>query len=542
MTPPFNGVEFGFLVGIFALITVMGFVAARWRRGENLASIDEWGLGGRRFGTWVTWFLVGGDLYTAYTFVAVPALIFGAGAVGFFAVPYTIVVYPLVLFAAARLWSVAHRHGYVTAADFVRGRHGSPTLGLLVAVTGIVATMPYIALQLAGIKAVVETVGIGGDWPLWIAFAVLAAYTYSSGLRAPALIAFVKDILIYAVVLVAVIYIPYKLGGYGAIFGKAHAALVKNGTGDITLKDAQYLGYSTLALGSAMALFLYPHAVTGVLAAKSRDTVRKNMALLPAYTLMLGFLALLGYMALAAGLKPIGGTGAKPDTNTIAPWLFHNMFPEWFAGIAFGAVAIGALVPAAVMAIAAANTFTRDIYKPYLRRTATAAEEAIVSKIVSVVVKVGALGVILGLNTQFALEFQLIGGVVIIQILPAVVLGLYTRRVHPWALVSGWVVGMGLSVWMLWVTSSPTAAHFGSSSFPLSKWGLDTDVTIWTGIVGLAANLVVSALLSPVLARAPRRPDETADADYEFEVADAYPMGRMPVSPDQERHAMPGPA
>jgi len=72
------------------------------------------GLAGRRFGTIITWFLVGGDLYTAYTFIAVPALDFGAGAVAFFAVPYTIVVYPILFLAFPRLWNVCHRHGYIT--------------------------------------------------------------------------------------------------------------------------------------------------------------------------------------------------------------------------------------------------------------------------------------------------------------------------------------------------------------------------------------------------------------------------------------------
>src|SRR3954454_7650587 len=216
-----NGVELTIFIVLFGFVSVMGFLAARWRRAKTLANLDEWGLGGRNFGSWISWFLVGGDLYTAYTFVAVPALVFGAGAIGFFAVPYTVVVYPLVFLAALRLWSVSHRHGYVTPADFVRGRHGSRTLGLAIALTGIVATMPYIALQLVGIQAVLKVIGIKGHWPLVIAFAVLAAYTYQSGLRAPALIAFIKDSLIYLVVLMAVIYIPIKLHGFDDIFAAA---------------------------------------------------------------------------------------------------------------------------------------------------------------------------------------------------------------------------------------------------------------------------------------------------------------------------------
>src|SRR3954449_13332692 len=215
-----DAVSLGVFAAVLAFGTILGFLAVRWRRAQSLAHLDEWGLGGRSFGSFVTWFLLGGDLYTAYTFVAVPALMFGAGAVGFFAVPYTIIVYPLVFILMPRLWSVAHRHGYVTPADFVRGRFDSPTLALAVAVTGIVATMPYIALQLVGIEAVLDAMGVHGsgwakDLPLAIAFAILAAYTYTSGLRAPALIAFVKDTLIYIVIIVAVIYIPTRLGGYG---------------------------------------------------------------------------------------------------------------------------------------------------------------------------------------------------------------------------------------------------------------------------------------------------------------------------------------
>src|SRR5438045_8752597 len=112
-----------FLV-LFVFVTALGFAASRWRRGD-LSHLHEWGLGGKRFGTLVTWFLLGGDLYTAYTFIAVPALMFGSGGIGFFALPYTIIVYPIAFVFMGRLWSVASARGYVTPADFVRGRFGS---------------------------------------------------------------------------------------------------------------------------------------------------------------------------------------------------------------------------------------------------------------------------------------------------------------------------------------------------------------------------------------------------------------------------------
>src|SRR4051812_41078859 len=183
--------------GVFLLITVMGFYAARWRRPASLASLDEWGLGGRQFGTWITWFLIGGDFYTAYTVIAVPALVYAVGAYGFFALPYTIIVYPFVFAVMPILWKVAHANGYVTSADVVLGTYGSRALELAVALTGLVATMPYIALQLIGMGVVIKAMGLTGEAPIIIAFIVLALYTYSSGLRAPALIAFVKDVMIY---------------------------------------------------------------------------------------------------------------------------------------------------------------------------------------------------------------------------------------------------------------------------------------------------------------------------------------------------------
>ncbi|MER7332102.1 MULTISPECIES: monocarboxylate uptake permease MctP [unclassified Micromonospora] len=512
---------------LFLLVSGMGFVAARWRAPKDMAHLDEWGLGGRNFGGWITWFLVGGDLYTAYTFVAVPALMFGAGAAGFFAVPYTIVIYPLVFLVLCRLWSVSHRHGFVTPADFVRSRFDSPVLALLVAITGIVATMPYIALQLVGIEAVLKTMGVTGEsalarhLPIIVAFAILAAYTYQSGLRAPALIAFVKDTLIYIVILVAVIWLPYKLGGWGEIFDAADAKFdaSPNPNDGVLLNANNQLQYVTLAFGSALALFLYPHSITGVLASRNRDVIKRNMSALPAYSLLLGLIALLGFMAIAAGVKPLpGAKEGSADSNTVVPVLFDQQFPDWFAGVAYAAIGIGALVPAAIMSIAAANLFTRNIYKEYLKRDASPAQEANVSKITSLVVKVGAVACIVFLDPQFSIDLQLIGGVIILQTLPAVALGLYTRWFHRGALVAGWAAGMGLGMWMLY--QIPNAAtgrkHFGGSAFPLADFGFDTPKTIYVGIVAVLANLAVAALLTVVLRAAKVRDggDGTTPDDY----------------------------
>jgi len=524
-------------VALFALVSGMGFAAARWRQAASMDHLDEWGLGGRNFGTWITWFLLGGDIYTAYTFVAIPALVFSAGAIGFYAVPYTIIIYPLGFLVLVRMWSVSYQHGYVTPADFVRGRFGSPTLALLVALTGIVATMPYIALQLVGISAVLKVMGVNGHLPLIVAFAILAVYTYNSGLRAPALIAFVKDTLIYLVIIVAVIVIPYKLGGWDVIFGSAEKALAvtnpKTGApkGGLLLNANNQLQYVTLAFGSALALFLYPHSLTSVLAAKDRNTIKRNMSALPVYSFLLGLIALLGYMALAAAkefnVAPII-TDGKADGNTIVPVLFERMFPDWFAGVAFAAIGIGALVPAAIMSIAAANLFSRNIYKEYLNRDATPKQEATASKLASLVVKLGAVACILFLNPQFAIDLQLIGGVLILQTLPSVALGLYTRWFHPWALSSGLIAGLTVGIGMLYQIPNPNNGkhHFGGSAYKLSEIGLDSQKQIYVGFVAVIVNLLVAVLVT-LLLRQTRAPAMTDDATS----PDDYFVDRTPDSP-----------
>ncbi len=518
---------------LFVLVTGLGFYAARWQRGGALDHLDEWGLGGRRFGSWITWFLIGGDLYTAYTFVAVPALMFGAGAMGFFALPYTVLVYPLVFLPLVRMWSVSRVHGYVTPADFVQGRYGSATLALLVAITGIVATMPYIALQLAGLEAVLRTMGLNGGGlaghaPLFIAFVILALYTYQSGLRAPALIAFVKDALIYLVIITAVIILPAKLGGWGSIFDAANAKFTatKTPSDGILLGSNNQLQYITLALGSALALFLYPHAVTGALASRSRGVIKRNMVALPAYSLVLGLLALLGYAAIAAHTKPIvnAATG-RADSNTVIPMLFEGQFPSWFAGIAFAAIGIGALVPAAIMSIAAANLWTRNIYKAYLHRGATTQQECRQAKIASLVVKFGAVALIVLIDPQYSIDLQLIGGVIILQTLPMVAIALYTRWLHTWGLVAGWVVGMGWGLALLYGIPNPASGkkHFGGSALALDKLSIvgwqpfaGSPTQVYVGFVALTGNLVVAILVTIALRqlRVSNGIDETTAQDY----------------------------
>ena len=505
-----NATTLTIVIVLFALVTLVGFAAVRWRRAEDMFQLNEWGLGGRGFGTFISWFLIGGDLYTAYTFIAVPALIYASGSIGFYSVSYTIMAYPIAFIFLPGCWSVSRVHNYVTPADFIRGRYGSRSLALANAVTGILGTMPYVALQLVGIQAVLSVMGVGisssntwlKDLPLFIALAVLAIYTYVSGLRAPASIAFIKDTLVYVFVIVAVFYIPARLGGWGHIFGVAqtHFTSANPATGKPfgtfipTAKKtgSTQLDFATLALGSALALFIYPHAVTGTLATRSRATIKRNLALLPVWSVLLGLIALFGYMALA---DPVTAAKVKKSGNAqlAVPYLLQHMFPSWFAGIAFAAIIIGALVPAAIMSIGAANLFTRNIFKEYVKPSASPRLETRVSQWASLAVKFGALVFAIELPRTFSINLQLLGGIWILQTFPMLVGGLYTRWFHRWALLAGWLAGMTCGTIAAYNTSSPTASHWAASS------DIVFGISIYIGITAFIVNAVLAVILTLVL-------------------------------------------
>ncbi len=432
-----------------------------------------------------------------------PSSLSGSGvqhrAFGFYAVPNAVILYSLGFLFLPKLVQLAHRHGYVTLTDFVQHRFDSRGLGLVITVTGLLATLPYLALQLIGLEVIFSAMGIEAaedaswflkDLPLFIAFAVLAAYTYTSGIRAPALIAFVKDALTYVFVITAVIYIPIKLGGFSEIFSKAGEVLSER-TGNPDVAGAVIAVdpsvYMTLALGSGMAFFLYPHAITGVFAARNAQTVRRNMAVLPIYTVLLGLVALLGFMALAAGIEPKDG-----NPQFAVPQLVQEMFPSWFVGVAFAAIAMSALVPAAIMAIGAGNLVSR---KPGARVLPQGAERtrrdpAVEDRVGPREARRLVVRAVAGLPVRPELSAP--RGIWMLQTLPAVIFGLFLKRyANKVGLIAGWVCGFTYGTVAAYGVESANSAHFGGSTaipFFLTS-------PIYIAVSGLVINLVVTAIV-----------------------------------------------
>lgn len=509
-----------FLV-LFIATLVLGFFGSRWRA-ASMKSLAQWSLAGRNLGSVVSWFLVGGDLYTGYTFIAIPALIFTTGALGFYALPYCILIYPLLFVLYPKLWQVAHKHGYVTGPEYVRGRFGSRWLALAIGLTGVVATMPYIGLQLVSTQVIFGALGWSGTgWlaylPLAISFLALAAFSYQSGLRASALIAIVKGVLVYGAALGALIIIPMKLGGFAAIFAKVPPSKVIL-TPPFDHTWAQFSAYGSLAVGSAIALYLYPHAMTGLLASANTKVIKRNAITLHAFNILLAFLALLGFMALAAGVisDPQFANGFKMfGASFSVPALYIKTLPDWFVGWSFAGIAVGCLVPAAIMAIGSANIIVRDIWTMFAPWK-DEAQETSWAKAFSVLMVVAGLLFVVAIPMKDIVNFQLLGGIWISQTAPAVFLSLYFRRyLNSIGLFCGWLVGMVVGTWMV------ASTGFASSVYNLPFFGIT--IPSYIALAALLPNIVIAFVVSPLVQTIDKGVDDTVASDYVEEAAEMAP-------------------
>jgi len=471
-------------VSLFVVFIFLGFYGKYWRSG-NLNHVHEWSLAGRKLGTTLVFFLIGADIYTAYSFVAIPSGIFAKGSLYFFAIPYVMLTFAVALVTMPRLWTLSRERGYITASDFVKDRFGSKTLALMIAVTGIVAELPYIALQIVGMQSVL-TVMLAGytnsktvqEISLLIAFVILAAFTYTSGLRGATLTAIFKDILIWITVIVVIIAVPISIGGFGNAFKQVNENYV-------TLPNSLVPAYATLVLGSALALYLYPHAVNGVLSAESAQKLRKSTALLPLYGVGLAILALMGILVYGVpqAMNFLSGFPESTRGILVVPSLILFTMPGWFSGIALLGVFIGGLVPAAIMAMAQANLLTRNIIKE-IKPNLSDSSEIRITKISSTIFKFVALGFVFTVPATYAISLQLLGGILIAQILPAVFFGLYVKSLRKLPLIMGLLVGIGSGIYMV-----EAANNFGPLASSLFKTVFGP---LYIAVIALAFNLAIS--------------------------------------------------
>jgi SSS family solute:Na+ symporter len=458
---------------IVLTVVLIGFLAGRNK--EARSSVEEWSVGGRRLGSLLVWFLIGADVYTAYTFLGLTSSAYKGGSIAFFATPYVVLAYPLAYFYLPKLWKVAKVHKFTTLADYIKGRFDSKLMSLLIAINGVLMLIPYIDLQLSGIQDTLKMAGTGYinvTFVVIVSFLLVAFYTFFSGIKAPTYTAIIKDIMVWVVMLFLVVSLPIlHFGSWGNMIQTA----VEKAPKMMTLPTSGPKGilwFSTAALISALALFMWPHTVTGTFSSKSAESLRKNAIVLPFYNIVLMLVTFLGITAYLVVPK-----GTDPRFAFLT--LIHMSYGGVVQGLAYSTIALASLVPCSIMAIGASNLFANNIYRDFINPNADGARLTIITRCMVFVV-IG-LALLFGLIFPTALvSLQLMGVSGIVQIFPAVVFSLYWRNLSREAALSGFLAGM-TTVFLVYATGRT----FG----------------MYEGFLGLIVNLAVLLVLNPLFAK-----------------------------------------
>lgn len=458
---------------VVLVVVIIGFLAGRSK--SSRSSVEEWSVGGRRLGSLFVWFLVGADIYTAYTFLGLTSTAYKAGSIAFYATPYVVLAYPIAYFYLPRLWKVASVYKFTTLADYVKGRFDSKLMSLLIAINGILMLIPYIDLQLSGIEDTLTMAGTGYiniTFVVILSFLLVAFYTFFSGIKAPTYTAVVKDILVWIVVLSIIISLPIiHFGSWSNMIHTAVNKVPKMMTVP-TSGPKGLLWFSTAAIISALALFLWPHSVTGALSSKSADSLRKNAIVLPFYNILLMLITFLG---IAAFLIVPQGTNPRLALLT----LVHMSYGGVMQGLTYATIALASLVPCSIMAIGASNLFASNIYRDFIKPDTSPKHLTIVTR--SMVFVVIGLALLFGLLFPTALvSLQLMGTSGTVQALPAVIFSLFWRRLSKEAVLIGFLAGLATTF-----TVYATGNAFG----------------MYEGFIGLMVNIILVLVLNPLFVK-----------------------------------------
>ena len=485
----FSTLDFAIFGVLVVAVVVVSFVGARWR-GAKMSDIAEWSVGGHRFGGVIVWFLMGGDIYTAFALVSIPGGAFGTGGLIMYAAVYGIIAYPFLYFVMPRLYLIAKRHKMITGGDYVKARFSSPTLALLVALTGILAMLPYIALQIVGIRYVLDAMNLPVVESFIIAFLVVAAFTIVAGLRGPTLGAIIKGFLLWGVIIVATVVLASKFSGFGATFSSLPPA-------KYLIPNNLMLAFVTLGLGNGIAWPLFPNLLIGMFGAKDARTIKRNCVFLPVYQIWLVVLAVFGFVALAQNLVP-SGVSSLAFPNVLAAY-----FPPTFVAIAFAGVIIGSMVPASLQSLAAANLITRNIYLEYFNKSASEGSQVKVGRVFVFVMIAGSLIFALTPAASGLIFYLLTMSYAwLLQTLPAVVISLFWKRLDKFSVGLGWGVGMCITTYGLYTV------NFATSLLPWVG-------NMYVGVFALLVNLVVMVVVrSLVVSRKVKTESELKDDEY----------------------------
>ena len=435
------------IVATVAIGTAVGFLAGA----RQVMSLEQWTVGGRRFGVVLVFLLTAGEVYTTFSFLGASGWAYSRGGPILYVLAYLALAYVVSFFILPPLWELGCRLGMQTQSDFFALRYGNRALAALVCVVGIACFIPYIQLQITGIGIIVSVASydaIGRTPAMVVAVALLVAFVFARGIRAVAWVSVVKDGLMVFATLAIGIGVPLvHFGGPAPMF----AALVHAHPTHLTMPGAtSNLGHAwfiSTVLLTSLGLYMWPHAFAASFTAKSADTLRRNAVVMPLYTLTLALIFFAGFAAvlIVPGL-------ANGDLAMLT--VVRQTFPPWFLGVVGGAGALTAMVPASIFILTAATLFAKNLYRPLLAPTMSDDQVAGLAR--AMVVVLGVISLSLAIFSSSTLVSLLLTGYAgVTQFFPGVVLGLYSRRVTARAVFAGMIAGVGTALLLMLTHRDP---------------------------------------------------------------------------------------
>jgi SSS family solute:Na+ symporter len=464
-------------LSVIAAIVGVGAVAGLYAGTRHKMDLEQWTVGGRGFGLLLVWLLMAGEFYTTFTFLGASGWAYSRGAPAFYILAYQPLSNIVAFFVLPEVWKIGQRYRLQTEADFFQLRYGNRYLAAFVALVGFAFIVPYLQLQLTGLGIIVEIASFGSIArapAMVIAFALVAAFVFASGVRGVAWVSVVKDfLLLFAAVFVGVA-VPYiYFHGVGPLF----AALVRTRPEHLVMPGStRNLGHAwfiSTVLLTSFGAYIWPQAFAASFTARSADTIRRNAVLMPLYAITMPLMLLVGFAAVIVlpGL-------ANGDLSFLL--MVRQTFPAWFLGIVGGAGALTAMVPASVLILTASMLFAKNLWRPIFAPGMTDEGVARLAKIMVLVITTAAVVSAISSNTTLV-ALLLLGYSGVTQFFPGVVLGLFSRRVTGPGVFAGLVTGIALVTFLGLTNRDPLL-------------GLNA------GFIALCCNFAVTLLVSRLTA------------------------------------------
>jgi SSS family solute:Na+ symporter len=470
------------------VIVAAAFAAAlalglRARSGREMG-LEQWTVGGRGFGTAFVFLLMAGEIYTTFTFLGGSGIAYGKGGPAYYILCYLTLAYVTSYWLLPPVWRYAKDHGLFTQPDFFAKKYASPGLGMLVALVGLVALVPYTVLQFKGLGIIVSTASYGVISPalaVWIGAAAMTVYVIVSGVHGSAWTAVLKDTTILCVVVFLGIYLPlHYYGSYEGLFQTIEAQ--KPGFLALPAEGQGPTWFASTTLLTALGAFMWPHTFGSLYTAKEPRSFRRNAALLPLYQIIQLFVFVVGFTAVlqVPGLK-------GPDVDLALFKLSLQSFPPWIVGIVGATGVLTALVPGSMLLISAATLLANNIVRP-LRPGMDDIATARLSKIFVPVIVLVCVGFTLS-GGDTIVQLLLMGYNFVTQLFPCFLMSLMARNpLDRRAAAAGIVAG---------VATVAVTVLMGVNLAQIPGLGPLRDVNI--GVLALVVNVIVTAAVALVL-------------------------------------------